>query len=305
VAFDLREVDLKRKPAELLALSPAARVPMLDLGGDEVLTRNLAIVRWALDPHDPNSWLTRGDAARGAHQTALAEGNFKHWLDRIKYPERFSKQHADSARTTAGRCLIEPLEAALTHMSCLGGNAPTWASASVFPFVHQFAAIDAARWAISFWWRPPSAGARIGSAARCLQPAWSKRRFGSRAAPGHASRPDAKTACAQSGAAARPCAWLGLDSTAPGPCLLAGAGSANDMHLPSQRWPHQHWPSALMMQVPVPQQRGSSMFSIFQGFGSEIATHKGKHPEVALGRMRLCAQPIAAFASAAMETRPQ
>ena len=27
---------------------------------------------------------------------------------------------------------------------------------------------------------------------------------------------------------------------------------------PSQRWPHQHWPSALMMQVPVPQHRGSS-----------------------------------------------
>jgi hypothetical protein len=27
---------------------------------------------------------------------------------------------------------------------------------------------------------------------------------------------------------------------------------------PSQRWPHQHRPSALMMQVPVPQHRGSS-----------------------------------------------
>jgi hypothetical protein len=27
---------------------------------------------------------------------------------------------------------------------------------------------------------------------------------------------------------------------------------------PSQRWPHQHTPSALMMQVPVPQHLGSS-----------------------------------------------
>ena len=29
---------------------------------------------------------------------------------------------------------------------------------------------------------------------------------------------------------------------------------------PSHFWPHQHTPSSLMMQVPVPQQRGSSSF---------------------------------------------
>jgi hypothetical protein len=36
------------------------------------------------------------------------------------------------------------------------------------------------------------------------------------------------------------------------------------MRVPSQLWPHQQKPSALMMQVPVPQQRASSM--IFSRF---------------------------------------
>eukprot|EP01041_Mallomonas_annulata_P015868 gene15869-33454_t len=39
----------------------------------------------------------------------------------------------------------------------------------------------------------------------------------------------------------------------------AVGGGAKHMRSPSQIWPHQHWPSSLMMQVPVPQQRGSSM----------------------------------------------
>jgi glutathione S-transferase len=155
VVVELREVDLKRKPAELLALSPAATVPVLDLGGGEVLTQSLDIVRWALGQHDPDGWLTRGDAARDAHLVALTDGEFKQALDRTKYPERFAEQNADqsadASRATAARCLIAPLEAALASSAYLGGNTPNWADASVFPFVRQFAAIDVARWAAAPW----------------------------------------------------------------------------------------------------------------------------------------------------------
>lgn len=111
VVVELREVDLKRKPAELLALSPAATVPVLDLGGGEVLTQSLDIVHWALGQHDPNGGLTRGDAACDAHLVALTDGEFKQALDRTKYPERFAGQNteqnadrsADASRVTADR----------------------------------------------------------------------------------------------------------------------------------------------------------------------------------------------------------
>jgi glutathione S-transferase len=151
VAVELREVDLKRKPAAMLAVSPAATVPVLDLGGDQVLTQSLDIVRWALGQHDPDGWLTRGDAARDAKLVALTDGEFKQALDRAKYPDRFPEQTANAARAAAEGCLIAPLEAALTNAAYLGGDAPNWADASVFPFLRQFAAIDAERWAASSW----------------------------------------------------------------------------------------------------------------------------------------------------------
>jgi hypothetical protein len=45
-----------------------------------------------------------------------------------------------------------------------------------------------------------------------------------------------------------------------------------------------------MMQVPVPQQRGSSMVFVSQVFGSKNASHEVKHTQVALTMMRLCAE---------------
>ena len=151
VVVELRAVDLKCKPTELLTLSPAATVPVLHLGEDKVLTQSLDIVHWALGQHDADGWLTRGDAARDVQLVALTDGDFKHWLDRTKYPERFPEHRADTARTAAERCLIEPLQAALLNVPCLGGDTPNWADAAVFPFVRQFAAIDSARWSASPW----------------------------------------------------------------------------------------------------------------------------------------------------------
>ena len=146
IVFRVRGAD-RRDPAR----SPAATVPVLQLSGDEVLTQSLDIVRWALGQHDPDGWLTRGDATRDAHLVALTDGEFKQALDRTKYPERFPEQTADAARAAAERCLIAPLEAALINSADLGGDTPNWADASMFPFVRQFAAIDAARWAASPW----------------------------------------------------------------------------------------------------------------------------------------------------------
>ena len=151
VAVELREVDLRRKPADLLACSSAATVPVLDLGGGQVLTQSLDIVRWALAQRDPDGWLARGDPARDQRLIEVTDGEFKHWLDRTKYAERFPEQRPEAYRAAAEHCLIEPLEAALGATGHLGGARPNWADAAIFPFVRQFAAIDADAWSASPW----------------------------------------------------------------------------------------------------------------------------------------------------------
>ncbi|MFN3494218.1 MAG: glutathione S-transferase [Hydrogenophaga sp.] len=147
VTVELREVDLKRKPAELLALSPAATVPVLNLGAGKVLVHSLDILRWALQQHDPEGWLGAVNEPLAQQLVHTTDTDFKRWLDRYKYAERFPERSAAEWRADAVRCLIDPLEAWLVQHPHIGGARRCWADAAVFPFVRQFAAVDAAWWA--------------------------------------------------------------------------------------------------------------------------------------------------------------
>ena len=147
VAVELREVDLKHKPAALLLASPAATVPVLDTRTDGVLAHSLDIMRWALARNDNDAWLTRGDTMRNQWLVDANDGDFKHWLDRYKYAARYPERTQADYRQEAVRCLITPLEARLGTAPHAGGDAPCWADVAVFPFVRQFAGVDA------LWWR--------------------------------------------------------------------------------------------------------------------------------------------------------
>ena len=148
---ELREVDLKHKPAALLAIAPAATVPVLDFGGGRVLTESLDIMRWALEQHDPDGWLVRGNSEHHQRLLNATDGAFKQALDRYKYAERHPQRPRDAYREDAVQALIEPLEAALATDPFLGGREPCWVDAAVFPFVRQFAAVDTEWWAASPW----------------------------------------------------------------------------------------------------------------------------------------------------------
>jgi glutathione S-transferase len=137
IQVELREVVLRDKPPEMIAVSPKGTVPVLLLGDGNVVDESLDIMRWALAQHDPESWLAHQDAV----MIAANDGPFKHALDRYKYPHRYGL--ADG---------LEHREAALEHLSglnkllatqpYLGGSAPAFTDIAFFPFVRQFAATD-------------------------------------------------------------------------------------------------------------------------------------------------------------------
>lgn len=151
LTVELREVDLKRKPAELLAVSPQATVPVLVTPSGHVITQSLDIMQWALAQARDASWLQRGDSATLRQLVQVNDSGFKQALDRYKYPERHPERGQAAYRDEAVRCLLEPLEAALLANEHLGGDCPCWADAAVFPFVRQFAAVDAAWWTAAPW----------------------------------------------------------------------------------------------------------------------------------------------------------
>jgi len=142
IEVELRELVLRDKPAEMLALSPKGTVPVLQLPDGRVIDQSLDIMRWALERHDPDGWL---GVAGAEAQAALIERNdvdFKPLLDRYKYVDRHPERTRAEWRDAAVATFLAPLEAQLGGRPCLFGAAPSLADAAIFPFVRQFAGVD-------------------------------------------------------------------------------------------------------------------------------------------------------------------
>jgi glutathione S-transferase len=141
---ELREVVLKNKPAEMLAASPKATVPVLLTEDGTVLEQSLDVMLWALRRNDPLRWLQPGT---GTLQDMLAlvaacDDGFKPQLDRYKYPDR----HADGGEPARerGALFLRDLETRLSTSPHLTGAHATLADAAVMPFVRQFAMVEPA-----------------------------------------------------------------------------------------------------------------------------------------------------------------
>lgn len=137
----VREVVLRDKPAELIAISPKATVPVLQLADGQVIDESLDVMLWALQNNDPAQWLAPG-MAEMQPLLDVNDGPFKHHLDRYKYPGRYDDVDAEHHREQALLCLM-PLDAQLQKTAYLFGEHPSLVDAAIFPFVRQFAATDA------------------------------------------------------------------------------------------------------------------------------------------------------------------
>lgn len=143
IAYELREVELRNKPACMLAASPKGSVPVLVLVDRRVIDESWDIMQWALRRHDPENWLGECDAylLAAAPLILTNDGSFKFYLDRYKYADRYPEQSRLTYRS-GGEIFLQQLEGNLRTTRYLLGNAMSVADAAIFPFIRQFAAVD-------------------------------------------------------------------------------------------------------------------------------------------------------------------
>ena len=144
VTVALREVVLRDKPAALVAASPKATVPVLQLPDGRVLEQSLDIMRWALAANDPQDWIRAAEQDDAQALIALNDGPFKQALDRYKYAPRHPEHPAQVYRDDAVALLLAPLDARLATHRFLLRDTPSLADMAIVPFVRQFAAVDSA-----------------------------------------------------------------------------------------------------------------------------------------------------------------
>jgi glutathione S-transferase len=137
VSHEHREVNLKNKPQEMLAISPKGTVPVLQLGDGNVLEESLDIMKWALNishlPSEETALITENDTT------------FKKALDRYKYPGRYPEDDGIDYRSQLeyrNLCefFLKKLEGQL--LPFLTGTTATLIDMALFPFVRQFAMVD-------------------------------------------------------------------------------------------------------------------------------------------------------------------
>ena len=153
--YELREVSLKNKSADMLTASPKGTVPVLVLPGGQVIDESVDIMRWALAQNDPDDWL----APKLDEVLALVAGNdgeFKHALDRYKYPNRYRLESGGDvkafvrAQRFKAASWLQTLESRLSAGWLCGHNA-SLADMAILPFVRQFAHTDAVWFAVQPW----------------------------------------------------------------------------------------------------------------------------------------------------------
>ena len=140
---ELREVVLRDKPSEMVSASPKATVPVLIDEEGAVIDESLDIMLWALRRHDPECWLRPeyGDLDSMLQLIKHFDTEFKHHLDRYKYPSRFVDADASVSREGASKSLTL-LDEKLRGRGFLFGDRAALADFAIAPFVRQFSSVE-------------------------------------------------------------------------------------------------------------------------------------------------------------------
>lgn len=139
VSFELREVVLKNKPQALIDASAKATVPVLIKSDGVVVDESIDIMSWAFEQAGLGDWSM---LLKNSPLVEHNDGNFKHYLDRYKYFDRYPEQSQQYYFENACHFIAE-LESELSYGHFwLNGDSQSSLDMAIFPFVRQFAFVD-------------------------------------------------------------------------------------------------------------------------------------------------------------------
>lgn len=137
---ELREIELKNKPEQMLEASPKGTVPVLVLPDGTIIDESLDIMEWALGKNDPDGWLN-ADKAEMKFLIERNDNKFKQALDRYKYPRRYPNEDCTGAREVCAKILNDLNNRLKKHQQILNNNI-AMADIALFPFIRQCAFVD-------------------------------------------------------------------------------------------------------------------------------------------------------------------
>ena len=140
ITVDLREISLKNRPKSLYKVSKKGTVPVLCINDNEVIDESLDIMLWSLKHKDPNGWIDR-DLDFQLKMIECNDTEFKYWLDRYKYFDRYPEKNRDYYRTRCNDFLMQ-INDMLMKNKFIMGNYLSLVDIAIFPFIRQLSNVD-------------------------------------------------------------------------------------------------------------------------------------------------------------------
>ena len=143
IDFEIFEISLRKKPKEMLKISPKGTVPIL-INGKDIIDESLDIMYWAYSVSDQSNHyksLSQEEIRRSKALIVINDNDFKFHLDKYKYS---SNGNELSSKNLYKSCLffIDILEKNLLDTNFLVTNNLSYADIAIFPFIRQFANIN-------------------------------------------------------------------------------------------------------------------------------------------------------------------
>ena len=140
ISYEHREILLKERPKKLYQLSPKGTVPVLNLPDGKVIDESLDIMKWSVSVNDPGSWFVN-NIDKQLELISINDEEFKKWLDRYKYHDRYPEYSVEYYR---GKCekILDNFEKILASEKFLFSNNISLADIALLPFVRQFSNVD-------------------------------------------------------------------------------------------------------------------------------------------------------------------
>ena len=137
--IELREISLKNRPKQLLEISPKGTVPVLFINHNIIIEESLEIMIWAINHSKSNLFNLKKE--KQLKFIVDHDNNFKYWLDRYKYNERYPEESFEYYQNKCKDYLLI-YDKRLEKNEFLFGDRSQLADIAIFPFIRQCANVN-------------------------------------------------------------------------------------------------------------------------------------------------------------------
>ena len=139
ISIELREILLKDRPKALYKISSKGTVPVLQINSETIIDESLDIMIWVINKSKIN-WLEH-EKTKQFEMIRVNDTDFKYWLDRYKYSDRYPDKTHENYQKKCGE-FLSSYNSILKNKIYLFGEQYQLVDIALFPFIRQCAHIN-------------------------------------------------------------------------------------------------------------------------------------------------------------------